>query len=80
MLNFHGSDDSYYKEWFEEMEDGWITAINSRNFILEEMNNYNIDSYFNSGGELDILNWRTMKPQVLFEKTNQVISKRIDLI
>ena len=42
MLNFHGSDDSYYKEWFEEMEDGWITAINSRNFILEEMNNYNI--------------------------------------
>lgn len=80
ILNFHGSDDSYYEEWFDDMEEGWITALNFRGFVLEEMNNYNIDSYFNSGGELDIVNWRTMKPQVLCEKINQVIGKRIDLI
>ena len=26
VLNFHGSDDCYYEEWFQEIEDGWIVA------------------------------------------------------
>ena len=26
VLNFHGSDDSYYEEWFDEVEEGWIAA------------------------------------------------------
>jgi len=79
ILNFHGSDDSYYEEWFEDMEDGWITGVNFRDFVQEEMKNYNIDSYINFGGELDILNWRTLKPQVFFEKIDHIISRRIDL-
>jgi hypothetical protein len=34
ILNFHGStDDDYYAEWFEEVEDGWIAACNFRDFI-----------------------------------------------
>src|SRR5690606_19805 len=28
VLNFHASDDCYYEEWFEEIEDGWIAAVN----------------------------------------------------
>ncbi len=80
ILNFHGSDDSYYEEWFEDMEDGWITGINFRDFVVEEMANYNVDSYINFGGELDIVNWRTLKPTVFFERINQIISRRIDLI
>ena len=80
ILNFHGSDDSYYEEWFEDMEDGWICAINFRDFVLDEMQQYNIDSYLNSGGELDLVNWRTLKPQIFCERINQVISKRIDLV
>ena len=80
ILNFHGSDDSYYEEWFEDVEDGWITGVNFRDFVVEEMSNYNIDSYVNFGGELDVVNWRTLKPTVFFEKINQVISRRIDLI
>jgi len=29
ILNFHGSDDSYYEEWFEDVDDsgGWIAAV-----------------------------------------------------
>jgi hypothetical protein len=80
ILNFHGSDDSYYEDWFEDMEDGWITAINFRDFVLDEMKQFNIDSYINSGGDLDVLNWRTMKPQALCHKINDLISRRIDLI
>ena len=79
ILNFHGSDDSYYEEWFEDVEDGWITALNFRDFVLEEMQKFNIDSYFNSGGELDIVTWRTLTPQVLCARIDEVISRRIDL-
>src|SRR5690606_14771273 len=28
VLNFHSSDDCYYEEWFQEVEDGWIAGIN----------------------------------------------------
>ena len=27
VLNFHYSDDCYYEEWFEDVEDGWIAAL-----------------------------------------------------
>ena len=79
ILNFHGSDDSYYEEWFEEMEEGWITGINFRDFVQEEMKTYNIDSYINFGGDLDVFNWRTLKPIQLFNRINTIISRRIDL-
>jgi len=79
VLNFHGSDDSYYEEWFEDVEDGWVAAINFRDFVLDEWQRYSIDWYFNFGGSLNVFDWRTLKPQVLFEKVRDTIQKRIEL-
>ncbi len=79
ILNFHGSDDSYYEEWFEDMEEGWIVGINFRDFVVAEMSQYNIDSYLNFGGELDAENWRTKTPRYLYEYINRIICRRIDL-
>ncbi|MCC5946526.1 MAG: hypothetical protein JJT94_16465 [Bernardetiaceae bacterium] len=80
VLNFHGSDDCYYEEWFEDVEDGWIAAINFRDFVLKEMSIYNIDSYLISGGELDdFYNWRTLPPLLVCQKVRQAIEKRIAL-
>lgn len=79
VFNFHGSDDSYYEEWFEDVEDGWIAAINFRDFVQEEWKKYNIDWYVNFGGTLDTVNWRTLKPQVFFKKIDDLIMKRIEL-
>ena len=79
ILNFHGSDDSYYEEWFEDMEEGWITGLNFRDFVQEEMKNFNVDSYINFGGDLDVVNWRTLKPLQLFQRIDDIISRRIDL-
>ncbi len=79
VFNFHGSDDCYYEEWFEDVEDGWIAMVNFPDFVLSEMNIYNIDAYINSGGNLNIDNWRTLKPLVFFEKVNQLIQRRISL-
>lgn len=79
VFNFHGSDDCYYEEWFDDVEDGWIAAINFRDFIVEEWKKYQIDSYINFGGSLEISNWRTMTPQVFCETVRSIISRRIAL-
>ncbi len=79
VFNFHGSDDSYYEEWFDELEGGWISSIGFRDFILEEWKKYSIDYYVNFGGELEINNWRTFTPLKLVEKVDQIISRRIEL-
>ncbi len=77
IFNFHGSDDCYYEEWFEDVEDGWITAINFRDFILDEWKKYHLDYYINFGGTLEIENWRTMKPTRLYELVKSQIMKRL---
>ena len=79
VFNFHGSDDSYDEEWLDEIEDGWIAALNFRTHILEEWPKYNIDYCINFGGKLDNLNWRTFSPQQLFKSINDIISHRISL-
>jgi hypothetical protein len=77
ILNFHGSDDCYYEEWFDEVEDGWIVALNFRDFVEQEMAVYQIDQYINFGGELQVINWRTMTPKTLFAIIHQLIQRRL---
>jgi hypothetical protein len=77
VFNFHGSDDSYYEEWFDEVDDGWIVALGFREFVLTEWKNYGIDNYINFGGKLQIDNWRTYLPRVLFHKINQSVMYRL---
>lgn len=77
VLNFHGSDDSYYQEWFEDVEDGWIAAINFRPHVLHEMSLNNIDFYMVYGGQLDELNWRNYNPQQLFQTVENIVHHRI---
>jgi hypothetical protein len=78
VLNFHGSDDCYYEEWFQEVEDGWIAAINFRPHVMTEMQRFNIDSYLLTGGELDDLNWRTHNPVELLQRVEKIASRRLN--
>lgn len=77
IINFHGSDDEYYAEWFEEIEDGWIAVVNFREHVLEEWKKFNLDYYINFGGTLEVLNWRTMSPQVFCKAVEGLIQKRL---
>ncbi|MBY0245256.1 MAG: hypothetical protein K2Q03_07370 [Sphingobacteriaceae bacterium] len=78
VLNFHTSDDSYYEEWFQDVENGWITAINFNEHVIDEFKINNIDYYLNFGGELDALPWRTLKPLQLFKKVEEILTKRLN--
>ena len=79
VMNFHGLDDTYYEELFEELDDGWVVALNFRPFVLDEWRHYHLDYYINFGGDLQIDNWRTFKPAKLCEKIHNIISRRIEL-
>jgi len=85
VLNFHGSDDCYYEEWFEELEDGmedapgWIAAVNFRDFIIDEWGQFNIDNFIHSGGSLQINDWRTFNPIQFYNHVDGLIQRRISL-
>lgn len=79
VLNFHPSDDSYYEEWFEDAEDGWIAFVNFREHVMQDFQEANIDYFMVSGGNLNQLGWRTYSPQAMFEKVKDMVSLRLSV-
>jgi len=77
VLNYHFSDDAYYQEWFEDIEKGWIAAINFRSHVMREFQGANIDYYIAFGGNLNELDWRLFTPHQLFDKINSLMMKRL---
>lgn len=78
VLNFHGDDNSYYDDWFGEVEDGWIALINFRPHVLDEFRTIQADYYVNFGGELDELIWRTQSPALLFSYIEKILQRRLN--
>jgi hypothetical protein len=79
VLNFHGSfEDDYYAEWFEDVEDGWIAAMHFAPFVEQEWAKYKIDYYLNFGGNLQIPNWRTLKPEMIFFMVDKLLKRRLN--
>jgi hypothetical protein len=78
ILNFHGEEDSYYEEWFEDVESGWICFLNFRDHVLSEFQQYNLDYYIVQGGKLMNVKWRTLSPNQLYQFVDDYVRKLID--
>lgn len=78
VLNFHSGDNDYYQEWFEELEDGWITGINFRNHVIGEFRRSNLDYYIAFGGKFDDFNWRGYDPNQLFQIIEMHMIRRLN--
>jgi hypothetical protein len=78
VLNFHFDDDSYYQEWFDEIEDGWIACVNFREHVIREFENASLDYYMAMGGKLNNLSWRTADPLKLFTIVESLMMKRLN--
>ena len=78
VLNFHASDDSYYEEWFQDVEDGWIVGLNFREHVIKEFQDNQIDYYINFGEYLNNFPWRTLKPKQLFHHIEEHIQRRLN--
>lgn len=79
VLNFHYSDDSYYEEWFDEIDDGYIALVNFHDHVTREFSEIHIDQYFVLGGELEEVDWRTYTPENFFKKINSYVMKRLGI-
>ena len=81
VLNFHSSDDCYYEEWFDEVEDadGWIALLNFRQHVIEELEIANIDSFFVMGGKMNEIGWRTLSPRHLWQVIEQHVQRRLSV-
>lgn len=77
VLNFHASDDCYYEDWFQDIENGWIALVNFRPHVIDELGKVNLDFYLNWGGELDDLSWRNYRPDQLFMKVSEIVEHRL---
>jgi hypothetical protein len=78
VLNFHSSDDSYYEEWFEEVTDegGWIICINMPEQTQHDFKKARLQHYIEL---MNIPQWRTVKPDLLFNQLDNILMKRLDI-
>jgi hypothetical protein len=78
IFNFHVGDDDYYQEWFEDIEEGWIVALNFRQHVIRDFKDGNLDYYIAFGGKFDNFNWRGFEPNQLFKVIDALIMKRLN--
>lgn len=78
IMDFHGAEDDYYVEWFEDIEDGWIAAVSFRDHVEREWQRFRLDYYLNFGGTLQLDNWRTLQPQTFYELVKSLMVRRLN--
>ena len=78
VLNFHSSDDCYYEEWIDDIEDGWVALINIHEHVKSEFQAVGVDQYFVMGGEMDQLDWSTYSPDQLYQKVKGIVERRLE--
>ncbi len=76
VLNFHSSDDSYYEEWHEQLADdhGWIMILDMPEQSKHDFRKARITNYVEL---LELPQWRTMKPEALFQLIDEEMGRRL---
>ncbi|MEO7444209.1 MAG: hypothetical protein ABIT96_04795 [Ferruginibacter sp.] len=76
VLNFHSSDDSYYQDWHEQLEDdnGWIVIVDMPEQSQYDFRRARLTHYLTF---LDMPQWRTLKPEVVFQAIDNEMMKRL---
>ena len=77
VLNFHASDESYYEEWLEDTEGGWVALINFHQHVLAEMRRNRLHFYLNFGNALDDFTWRQLQPSDFFQLVERSITSNL---
>jgi hypothetical protein len=78
VLNFHAGDNDYYQEWAEDLNDGWIVALNFRKHVIREFVQSNLDYYLAFGGKFDAFNWRSFDPNQLYRTIDSQMQRRLN--
>ena len=78
VLNFHGDDDCYYEEWYDDVkhDSGWICLVNTFEHVDAEMKKYRLHHYLNYGPSFNDMNWRTQKPAYIVQEIENIINNQ----
>jgi hypothetical protein len=79
VLNYHGDDNCYYEEWWDDIkdDDGWVAMLNFRPHVVEEMVETELQYYVNLEEVFEEVNWRPQSPKKLFQAVDTMILKGI---
>ena len=74
VLNFHGSDNCYYEEWWDDIKDdnGWISLVNTLDHVLDEMESSQIHHYCECGEDYQEISWRKKHPKHAFSQISEI--------
>lgn len=74
IMTFHSDGNDYYQEWYEDVveDGGWIAGIN---FLPQSYTDFKKAGIINYVTFLEIENWRTLKPEHLFQQMEEEITK-----
>lgn len=77
VFNFHSSDDSYYEDWYEQLADerGWATILNMPEQSKYDFQKARLSNYIEL---LELQQWRTMKPEAIFQIIDKQMVNRLD--
>lgn len=76
VLNFHSSDDSYYEEWHEQLEDdnGWVALVNLPVQSEYDFKKARLHHYISM---LELPQWRTYQPEDVFQLIDHQMRMRL---
>ncbi len=77
VLNFHSSNDDYYDEWREQLEDdnGWVVIIDMPQQSQYDFKRSRLTNYVQL---IDFPQWRTLKPDIVFQQVDNMMMKLLD--
>ena len=79
VLNFHGSDDCYYEEWWDDIKEagGWVCLVNTFDHVSDEMKRTRLQYYVNFGRGFNDVEWHRKLPEMLFQEISNRLSMGI---
>jgi hypothetical protein len=74
VLNFHSSDDSYYEDWQDQLQDvnGWVVILDMPVQSQYDFKQARLTNYI---GLVDFPQWRTLKPEIIFQQLDDTLKK-----
>ncbi len=79
VLNYHGDDNSYYEEWWDDIKEdnGMICFVNTLLHVTQEMERAQLQYYVNFGGELDDIDWQRYLPPQVVAKVMEILNNTV---
>lgn len=74
VLTFHYAEEDYYEELIDNLEGGYIVGLNFAEHVQIELKEFGMDRYIIFNEEIDFINWRKLKPQLLFKEIDRILN------